>query len=127
MRGIRIPISIRMYHPTAIIISQEYQRIKDLAYELTDAIDEEAIEDAIYLGFWSIVYVCDGELEYNNWERNFQTQLLFGIIDEEEYRLIINNEEEEEEEEEDEVDEVDEVDEEVEIEEEEEIYFPRKR
>ena len=77
-----------MAHPTAIIMTQEYQRIKELAYELTDSIDEEAIEDAIELGYWSIIYICDGELEYNNWERNFQTQLLFGVIDEEEYRQI---------------------------------------
>jgi hypothetical protein len=78
-----------MTHPVAIVMKEEYQRIKDLAYELTDAIDEEEIYDAIELGFWSVIYICDGEIEYNNWEKNFETYLLFGVIDEEEYRQII--------------------------------------
>jgi len=100
-------------HPTAIMIKNEYDKLKSIATKLSgifdgehinegETFDEEHINDGIENGFWKLTYNCDGELwsdywgidfdmRQNDWNKNLATCQLYGVLTEGEYEDLITD------------------------------------
>jgi len=75
---VNIILSFRPPHPTAIMIRDEYNELKNMATQLIDrCYPAEYIIMPIENGFWSLVDTLDGDIPYKNWGRNWATKMLY--------------------------------------------------
>jgi len=77
--------------PTALLIRNEWNALMKEVSMYRDGFDDEPVDRCITEGFWSVVYTFDGDIIYKNMSKNFETQLLFGVITQAEYLEIIEN------------------------------------
>tara|TARA_R110000868_G_scaffold254851_1_gene511397 strand:+ start:238 stop:495 length:258 start_codon:yes stop_codon:yes gene_type:complete len=78
-------------NPVALLIQNKWREITSLAEEYREDFDEEEVDKSLELGFWSVVQSFCGDIELTpSFSINHKTRLLYGLIDEEEYQMILS-------------------------------------